>query len=154
MQRATGLTISEWIRDKYNPLKQGPITEQFVAQEISARGELAAGELFYWSRNARGSSAEVDFLIPLRNGTIRVEVKSGTTGTLTKFANPLRRQSRDSLCYQNFKSGLLRRRGDSIDPTLRLSYLVKAGRAWSGISAVKKMGIIPDPSAASTAHLK
>lgn len=82
MQRATGLTISEWIRDKYNLLKQGPITEQFVAQEISARGELAAGELFYWERNARGSSAEVDFLIPLRNGTIPVEVKSGTTGTL------------------------------------------------------------------------
>ena len=45
---------------------------------------LAAGEgeLFYWARDARGSSAEVDYLA-VRGGKIHpVEVKSGESGSL------------------------------------------------------------------------
>jgi len=39
-------------------------------------------ELFYWSREARGSTAEVDYLI-VQDGVIYpVEVKSGTGGSL------------------------------------------------------------------------
>jgi hypothetical protein len=40
------------------------------------------GELFYWARDARGSSAEVDYL-SVRGGKIHpVEVKSGESGSL------------------------------------------------------------------------
>ena len=38
--------------------------------------------LFYWQRAAKGSTAEVDFLVPIRDKVIPVEVKPGTTGSL------------------------------------------------------------------------
>jgi len=82
MQKASGLAISEWIKNKYTLLNQGNLSEQFVAQEIAAQGEMSVGDLFFWERQARGSSAEVDYLIPVRDKTIPVEVKSGTTGSL------------------------------------------------------------------------
>jgi predicted AAA+ superfamily ATPase len=60
-------------------LYRGKLAEQFVAQEMLAAGE---GELFYWARDARGSSAEVDYLA-VRTGKIHpVEVKSGEAGSL------------------------------------------------------------------------
>jgi hypothetical protein len=40
------------------------------------------GAVYYWSRRAKGSAAEVDYLAKV-NGTIHpVEVKSGTAGSL------------------------------------------------------------------------
>ena len=45
---------------------------------------LAAGEgeLFYWAREARGSSAEVDYLAVRAGKILPVEVKSGAAGAL------------------------------------------------------------------------
>lgn len=58
---------------------RGKLAEQFVAQELLA---WHSSELFYWARNARGSSSEVDFLT-VREGMIYpVEVKSGAGGSL------------------------------------------------------------------------
>lgn len=58
---------------------RGRLAEQFVAQELVA---WHSSDLFYWSRNVRGSSAEVDFLV-VRDGSIYpVEVKSGPGGKL------------------------------------------------------------------------
>lgn len=58
---------------------RGKLAEQFVAQELLAWHDA---NLFYWSRDARGSSAEVDFLA-VKNGKIYpVEVKSGSGGSL------------------------------------------------------------------------
>ena len=58
---------------------RGKLAEQFVAQELIA---WHSSELFYWSRNARGSSAEVDYLT-VKNGNIYpIEVKSGPSGSL------------------------------------------------------------------------
>ena len=58
---------------------RGALAAQFAAQELIA---CCGGELFYWARNARGSSAEVDYLA-IRDGRIvPVEVKSGTAGSL------------------------------------------------------------------------
>jgi predicted AAA+ superfamily ATPase len=58
---------------------RGKLAEQFVAQELIASH---ASELFYWAREARGSSAEVDYLV-VRDGKIfPVEVKSGAGGSL------------------------------------------------------------------------
>ena len=39
---------------------RGKLAEQFVAQELIA---CHASELFYWAREARGSNAEVDYLV-------------------------------------------------------------------------------------------
>ena len=58
---------------------RGALAAQFAAQELIA---WCGGELFYWARNARGSSAEVDYLA-IRDGRIvPVEVKSGAAGSL------------------------------------------------------------------------
>jgi len=58
---------------------RGKLAEQFVAQELLA---FQDEPLYYWSREARSSNAEVDFLV-VRNGSIYpVEVKSGAGGSL------------------------------------------------------------------------
>jgi len=46
---------------------RGAMAEQFVGQELRAR---QGGELYYWSRRAKSSSAEVDFLGRQGIGTI------------------------------------------------------------------------------------
>lgn len=58
---------------------RGKLAEQFVAQELIA-GHSA--ELFYWAREARGSSAEVDYLVVREGRIVPVEVKSGAGGSL------------------------------------------------------------------------
>lgn len=58
---------------------EGSLAEQFVGQELrSAFG----GELFYWSRAEKSSSAEVDYLIAKEGKIVPIEVKSGSTGRL------------------------------------------------------------------------
>ena len=61
----------------------GALAEQFVGQEIVAH-QLWYREsaLYYWEREARNSSAEVDYLVSCGNKVVPVEVKAGTTGRL------------------------------------------------------------------------
>jgi predicted AAA+ superfamily ATPase len=62
---------------------EGALAEQFVGQELLANREPSTVPLLhFWAREAVGSEAEVDFVIPLQGKVIPVEVKSGTTGSL------------------------------------------------------------------------
>lgn len=58
---------------------RGKLAEQFVAQELIAHH---TSELFYWAREARSSSAEVDYLAVRGGKIVPVEVKSGAGGSL------------------------------------------------------------------------
>lgn len=58
---------------------RGKLAEQFVAQELMSGH---SSRLFYWSREARGSSAEVDYLVVREGRVVPVEVKSGAGGSL------------------------------------------------------------------------
>ncbi|OQA02088.1 MAG: hypothetical protein BWY71_00139 [Planctomycetes bacterium ADurb.Bin412] len=58
---------------------RGRLAEQFVAQELLA---YHGPELFYWVREARGSNAEVDYLVAREGKIYPLEVKSGTGGSL------------------------------------------------------------------------
>jgi predicted AAA+ superfamily ATPase len=58
---------------------RGKLAEQFVAQELLA---WHSSELYYWARDARGSSAEVDYLAVRQGEIYPVEVKSGAGGSL------------------------------------------------------------------------
>jgi hypothetical protein len=80
MQRLCGLPVDrELLHADLLDIYRGQLAEQFVAQELLVTHER---ELFYWSREARGSQAEVDFLA-VQNGRIHpVEVKSGAGGQL------------------------------------------------------------------------
>ncbi|HZL64856.1 MAG TPA: AAA family ATPase [Thermoleophilia bacterium] len=58
---------------------RGGLAEQFVGQELLAAGDR---ELHYWSRAAKSSTAEVDYLASIHDRIAPVEVKSGAAGRL------------------------------------------------------------------------
>lgn len=58
---------------------QGKLAEQFVAQELIAWGNR---DLYYWARNAKNSSAEIDYLTIMDGQIYPIEVKSGAAGKL------------------------------------------------------------------------
>jgi predicted AAA+ superfamily ATPase len=58
---------------------KGALAEQFVGQELIAAGHE---KLYYWSRQAKSSNAETDYLIEVQNEIIPIEVKSGSAGSL------------------------------------------------------------------------
>lgn len=80
MQRLCGLPVDrEMQHGDLLDIYRGQLAEQFVAQELLvAQGR----ELYYWSREARGSQAEVDFLVTHEGRIHPVEVKSGAGGQL------------------------------------------------------------------------
>ncbi len=82
MQRACDLNIARWITDSYNLINAGSVSEQFVGQEICANANFKREKLYYWARDKRGSSAEIDYMIEHRSGVTPVEVKAGTSGRL------------------------------------------------------------------------
>jgi len=61
---------------------KGGLCEQFVGQELKAAGGSQNDNLFFWSRAAKSSNAEVDYLL-VRNGKIiPLEIKHGPAGRL------------------------------------------------------------------------
>ena len=60
-------------------LYNGALAEHFVGQELLSSG---FEQLYYWSRDAKSSSAEVDYLIVKDGKICPIEVKSGASGKL------------------------------------------------------------------------
>lgn len=82
-QRMLGLTHKDWILNEINIENLGAAAEQFVAQELVAYKSIQEKyELFYWHRQAKNSSAEIDFLTVRNSHLIPIEVKGGKTGQL------------------------------------------------------------------------
>ena len=81
MQQLCGLPVDVEIRETdLLAIYKGAMAEQFVGQELIA----ASGNdsLYYWSREEKSSSAEVDYLIVIGSEIYPVEVKSGASGRL------------------------------------------------------------------------
>lgn len=76
---------------------RGKLAEQFVAQEMLTKSNSG---LFYWARDARGSSAEVDYLAVSKAKIYPVEVKSGASGSLKSLHLMLKK-------YHNCPQGLV-----------------------------------------------
>jgi len=69
--------------DDVELINSGPVCEQFIGQHLLYRNpDFQEPELFYWCREKRQASAEIDYLINSANTLIPVEVKAGKTGTL------------------------------------------------------------------------
>lgn len=98
MQRACQLPVdTEMQQNNLLSIYRGKLAEQFIAQELLA---WHSRELFYWSRDARSSSAEVDFLV-VKNGIIYpVEVKSGAGGSMKSLHLLLQK-------YPNCREGIV-----------------------------------------------
>jgi len=57
----------------------GALAEQFAGQEFLSSGR---DKLYYWTREAKSSSAEVDFILSKKNKIFPVEIKGGAAGKL------------------------------------------------------------------------
>ena len=69
----------EYAKSDLLAIYRGTMAEQFVGQEMLVSQQ---GSLYYWDRQAKSSSAEVDYLAVLNGRIHPVEVKSGATGSL------------------------------------------------------------------------
>ncbi len=69
----------EYAKSDLLAIYRGAMAEQFVGQEMLVSQK---GGLYYWDRQAKSSSAEVDYLAVLDGKIHPVEVKSGATGSL------------------------------------------------------------------------
>lgn len=64
-------------------INDGALAEQFIGQILKFSGKYyEAPQLYYWAREAKSSSAEVDYLLAVDQQIIPVEVKAGATGSL------------------------------------------------------------------------
>jgi predicted AAA+ superfamily ATPase len=83
MQRSLGLSTELMFNDKLMTANLGAVVEQYVGQEILAANDCyEERNVYFWARDAKGSSAEVDYLVTSGSMVYPVEVKSGKTGTL------------------------------------------------------------------------
>lgn len=74
-----GLKTGDWL---INPLQEfvnkGYLVESFIGQELLAyENPRNKNSLYYWKRDAKGSEAEVDYVIQNKNIILPIEVKSG-----------------------------------------------------------------------------
>lgn len=81
---ACGLGVLDYEKeDDLQLVNQGKMSEQFVGQHLlDARPLYAPPELYYWMREQKSASAEVDYVTAFGSKIVPVEVKSGKTGTL------------------------------------------------------------------------
>ena len=84
-QSALGLAPGEWCLDPITQfLNKGAIAEAFIGQELLAYSNPHRKmDLNFWKREARSSTAEIDYLIEKKGEIVPVEVKSGK-GTALK----------------------------------------------------------------------
>lgn len=79
-QHLSGMKVAaEYARQDLLSVYRGAMAEQFVGQEMLVS---QGGKLYYWAREARGSSAEIDYLAVVDGTVHAVEVKSGAAGAL------------------------------------------------------------------------
>ncbi|MBI5219919.1 MAG: ATP-binding protein [Bacteroidia bacterium] len=68
--------LKEYLKEDISALYRGALAEQFAGQELMA----STGHLYYWARNEKSSTAEVDYIIQKDGKVIPVEVKSADKG--------------------------------------------------------------------------
>ena len=80
MRHLTGMPIDvEYHKPDLLNIYRGAMAEQFVGQEMIISQKK---DIYYWSRRAKSSSAEVDYLAVIKGKIFPVEVKSGSSGRL------------------------------------------------------------------------
>lgn len=83
MQNACGLQTELTLTDDLVQINAGTVAEQFIGQELRAyHDSYLEHNLFFWARDKKSSSAEVDYVVALDSLILPVEVKAGKTGTL------------------------------------------------------------------------
>ena len=91
-QRLLGLKLSNiLLNDDFDAINKGGIAEMFAGAELlKSASPYEQAQLFYWTCEAHGSCAEVDFVVQIGDKIVPVEVKSGSSGkmqSLWRFLN-------------------------------------------------------------------
>ena len=83
-QAILGLDLNTWFLDPgIEFINRGHVAEAFVGQELLAYSSPVKNQnLFFWKREKRGSTAEIDYIIEHENNIVPVEVKSNHGSTL------------------------------------------------------------------------
>jgi len=72
MNIACGLqNTTKILNDDLLNIYEGALAEQFVGQEIVSTN---VSSLYYWSRNSRNSSAEVDYIVSKNGEVIPIDI--------------------------------------------------------------------------------
>jgi hypothetical protein len=80
MQRLSGVTVdTDFFTADILGIYKGAMAEQFVGQELISAGN---DPVYYWARDAKSSTAEVDYMFSKKNKVCPVEIKSGASGRL------------------------------------------------------------------------
>ncbi len=83
MQNANKIDPNALLNEDILAINKGALAEQFVGQELIAyTGFYENPSLFFWEREKRSSSAEVDYVIQLDSKIVPIEVKAGSAGRL------------------------------------------------------------------------
>lgn len=83
MQNALGIQASIILERSVMQINAGAVAEQYTGQELLACSDPYADPgLYFWTRESRGSKAEVDYVIEVDGMPIPVEVKAGARGSL------------------------------------------------------------------------
>lgn len=83
VKRACNLDLKLLFQEDLSLINEGALAEQFVGQELLAyTGQEEMNNLFFWIREQKNSSAEVDYLIAMDSHILPIEVKAGAIGTL------------------------------------------------------------------------
>lgn len=83
MQRALGLDARLMLEEDIMTINRGSVAEQFTGQQLlAAIDAYEEKRLYFWGRETKSSSAEVDYLACMGPMVFPVEVKSGKTGAL------------------------------------------------------------------------
>lgn len=79
-QHLCGINIeTEYVKTDLLSIYQGAMAEQFIGQEMMISQN---SDLYYWARQAKSSTAEVDYLAVIEGNIIPIEVKGGAAGRL------------------------------------------------------------------------
>ena len=78
-QELLNLGPTEWFNDPVQAMaNKGEIIEAFVGQELLVYADpIAKKNLYYWHREVRSSSAELDYLVQMSEYVVPIEVKAG-----------------------------------------------------------------------------
>jgi predicted AAA+ superfamily ATPase len=69
--------------EDFTAIFKGAVAEQFAGQElIACQSPYTKAELYYWGRDTKNSTAEIDYLIVKEAHVVPVEIKSGPTGRM------------------------------------------------------------------------
>ena len=69
--------------EDFTAIFKGAVAEQFAGQElIACQSPYTKAELYYWGRDTKNSTAEIDYLIEKEAHVVPVEIKSGPTGRM------------------------------------------------------------------------